>query len=91
MAAKKSLSMRNRKLSFFGSIKVGLPILIYFFFLAHVTNAAIEERPPSDDTILPPSFQSGGSGETIAQNNGQIYTKTAFYKVCAAVPCDWLL
>ncbi|KJH46342.1 hypothetical protein DICVIV_07584 [Dictyocaulus viviparus] len=44
IAAKKSLSMRNQKLSFFGSIK------------------------------------SGGSGETIAQNNGQIYTKTAFYK-----------
>ncbi|EYC05684.1 hypothetical protein Y032_0080g1310 [Ancylostoma ceylanicum] len=44
ISAKKSLSLRNRKLSFFGSIK------------------------------------SGGSGETIAQNNGQIYTKTAFYK-----------
>ncbi|VDM63874.1 unnamed protein product [Angiostrongylus costaricensis] len=46
--AKKSLSLRNRKLSFFGSIKKHL--------------------------------QSGGSAETIAQNNGQIYTKTAFYK-----------
>ncbi|CAI4225854.1 unnamed protein product [Auanema sp. JU1783] len=45
LAAKKSISLKNRKLSF-GAM----------------------------------SFRSGGSAETIAQNNGQIYTKTAVYK-----------
>ncbi|EPB73996.1 adenylate/guanylate cyclase catalytic domain protein [Ancylostoma ceylanicum] len=56
----------------------------------------VQFRLPNDRRISSPSgdsgefsdfflhslfpYLSGGSGETIAQNNGQIYTKTAFYK-----------